>query len=104
MTTREIFTIFGQHALAYFADSNVVYDGPHLEVVVDPVYDADGGWTGEPVFVAAMAAEAGFAFDVDASGRWWVIFTDSYSDGMPVINRSYSDDCGATWVNLLTNG
>ena len=99
MTTRELFTIFGQHALAYYADANAIYrPSSHLEVVVDPQYDASGNWTGIPVFVADMEEESGFSFYSDATGRWWIIFANSAS----AISRSYSDDCGDHWTTTVT--
>ena len=74
-TSREIITAFGQTAVAYWTTANLIYDAPHIECATDMVFENDGsGWMGKTNFVAEMETEAGFSFDVDPSGRWWICY------------------------------
>jgi len=94
-TTREVFTQFGQVAIAYWDDTHFISDTNCITCSIDVTFfDNGAGWDGSPVVVCDMLTESEFSFDVDPSGRWWICFTDN----LGVLYQYYSDNSGSSWL------
>ena len=91
MSTRELFSLFGQHVLVTWMNPGT----PQWVVMVDDGNPAETTFTtAYASSIPAPATDNGFTLDSDATGRWWICFADDTG----VMNRYYSEDCGHSWI------
>ncbi len=89
MTTREIYTPFGMHAVAVWQGAV----GQGVQVFLNPVY-VGASLVGGTQIATSIMSQDNFTFDQDFTGRWWITFTDYTL----AIQRWYSENCGNGWV------